>query len=675
MLKNKKIAVIVIIICACVLVESFFSAFPYFAFVAGRKGETFEFLKDSSEIVSSEDPDCFFSFDSTVLNSVSFTVRPIGGYEDEFYADVTVYASSENSPGSFGVFASRKTGVDAYSGEKKIYLDPGYKSAGILLRFSDIGDSFVISDVKINPEFIFNMNYLRLVLLIAAAMLVFCIKEYKQFFRKISFRNAAIITAALCAFGSVLFSGVCATTDGAEPVEYIKGMDVSRQNPYVQQFDAFEKGQLNIDVEPDPALLELKNPYDPEERSGVFFLWDRAYKDGKYYSYFGTAPICTVYYPFYFLTGKLPAESTVMAVFAFIVSVFLPLAVMLLSRLINSNISPWFASITAFGALGASMVFLLQRGFMPFYYIASLSAMAFGAMAVFWWIFAFSIKKRSAKTVSFALSGLSYAFCIHSRLNIAFSIGIVIAAAAIAYFVKSVKAKEIKASVINILAFCVPVGIGGILAMWYNYARFSNPFDFGTAYQMTVADTSTYKISLNGFFPMLYQYFIRPFEMTSEFPYLYLKTDNISDLGKYIYTDANIGIFAMPFMFALPAAFCIFRNRSVSKYGKSVLGAALASMLITAFADICLGGVIFRYTADISLIGVIASAGILFEIYNICIREGREETKGILIKASSVLCGANILVTMASMLTLNGNLAEYLPSVFEYLRSFVVFWK
>lgn len=675
MLKNKKIPVIAIIICACVLVESLLSAFPFFAFVAGRKGETFEFLKDSSEIISDEKTNCSFSFDSTDLNSVSFTVKPAGDSEDGFYTDVTVYVSSEDFPESFSAIVSKKIGVDSYSKPKKIYLSPEFKSSGIFLQFSNIENTFEISDVKINPGFVFNMNYLRLALLIAAAILIFCIKEYKQFFRKISFRNAAIITAALCAFGSVLFSGVCATTDGAEPVEYIKGMDVAGQNPYVQQFDAFEKGQLNIDVEPDPALLELKNPYDPEERSGVFFLWDRAYKDGKYYSYFGTAPIFTVYYPFYFLTGKLPAESTVTAVFAFIVSVFLPLAVMLLSRLINSKISPWFASITAFGALGASMVFLLQRGFMPFYYIASLSAMAFGAMAVFWWILAYTVKKKSAKIVSFALSGISYALCIHSRLNIAFSIGIVIAAAMIAYFVKSVKAKEIKASVINILAFCVPVGIGGILAMWYNYARFSNPFDFGTAYQMTVADTSTYKISLNGFFPMLYQYFLRPFEMTSAFPYLYLKTDNISDLGKYVYTDSNIGIFAMPFMLAFLAAFCIFKKRTVSKYGKSVLGAAIASMIITAFADICLGGVIFRYTADISVVGVLASAGILFELYSICIVENKEETKGILIKASSALCGANMLVTMASMLTLNGNLARYLPYIFEYLRSFVVFWK
>ena len=47
-------------------------------------------------------------------------------------------------------------------------------------------------------------------------------------------------------------------------------------NPYVQQFDAFQKGQLHIDVEPEQELLELANPYDPAQRQGIYYLWDRA---------------------------------------------------------------------------------------------------------------------------------------------------------------------------------------------------------------------------------------------------------------------------------------------------------------------------------------------------------------------------------------------------------------
>ena len=34
-------------------------------------------------------------------------------------------------------------------------------------------------------------------------------------------------------------------------------------------------------------LLELENPYDPDERAELSYPWDRVYFEGKYYSYFG----------------------------------------------------------------------------------------------------------------------------------------------------------------------------------------------------------------------------------------------------------------------------------------------------------------------------------------------------------------------------------------------------
>ncbi|MGN1095024.1 MAG: hypothetical protein ACI4QR_01405, partial [Eubacteriales bacterium] len=80
---------------------------------------------------------------------------------------------------------------------------------------------------------------------------------------------------------------------------------------YINQFDAFKKGQLYIDTEPESELLELENPYDPYERdkAKVYFLWDYALYEGKYYSYFGVAPIFTVYFPFYAVTHALPNNS------------------------------------------------------------------------------------------------------------------------------------------------------------------------------------------------------------------------------------------------------------------------------------------------------------------------------------------------------------------------------
>ena len=82
----------------------------------------------------------------------------------------------------------------------------------------------------------------------------------------------------------------------------LKG-SVDNYGCYPQMFDAFQKGQLNIDTDYDLSILEeLENPYDTAERReatdekyGV--IWDRAFYDGKLYSYFGIAPVIFLYYP------------------------------------------------------------------------------------------------------------------------------------------------------------------------------------------------------------------------------------------------------------------------------------------------------------------------------------------------------------------------------------------
>ena len=64
------------------------------------------------------------------------------------------------------------------------------------------------------------------------------------------------------------------------------------------------------------VVVDPENPYDraARDKAGVWYMWDRALYNGKYYSYFGIAPILTVYYPCQLLTGKLPGDGTVMQV-------------------------------------------------------------------------------------------------------------------------------------------------------------------------------------------------------------------------------------------------------------------------------------------------------------------------------------------------------------------------
>ena len=107
---------------------------------------------------------------------------------------------------------------------------------------------------------------------------------------------------------------------------------------YPQMFDAFKKGQLNIDTDFDLSVFEtLDNPYNPQQRfeatgetHGVY--WDRAYFDGKLFSYFGVAPIFIIYFPFYFLTGKIPSDALASAIITALAAIVL---ILLLLEIVN----------------------------------------------------------------------------------------------------------------------------------------------------------------------------------------------------------------------------------------------------------------------------------------------------------------------------------------------------
>ena len=140
--------------------------------------------------------------------------------------------------------------------------------------------------------------------------------------KKLPHRLLALLPMVAMLFTAPVFLKYFA--DARDDVEYPLKGSVANYNPYIQQFDAWEKGQLNIDFEVDSRILELENPYDYQARrlAGGYYLWDRAMYDGKYYSYFGIAPIVTVYYPYWLIKGALPGDSTVMAVFIFITALF-----------------------------------------------------------------------------------------------------------------------------------------------------------------------------------------------------------------------------------------------------------------------------------------------------------------------------------------------------------------
>ena len=148
--------------------------------------------------------------------------------------------------------------------------------------------------------------------------------------------------------------------------------EISDSDAYTQLLDAFLKGQLNIDVYVDPKLEQLEDIYDFSERTAnnIRFTWDRPYHDGKYFVYFGMAPMLMAHAPIYFLTGKIPsvALAGVWLASLAILSMLWGLRTMVLAMVARPNMLLYLGAQVA--AVGGALVWYLQIGmshyFMPY---------------------------------------------------------------------------------------------------------------------------------------------------------------------------------------------------------------------------------------------------------------------------------------------------------------------
>ena len=109
----------------------------------------------------------------------------------------------------------------------------------------------------------------------------------------------------------------------------------SFKNPSVNQIskelvDAFRAGQVSLLDTPSEELLSMENPYDWSARSalGVSAKWDHLLFEGKYYSYYGLAPVLILFLPYNLLTGLYFPTPEAVLLFGVIGIIFLTLAIL-----------------------------------------------------------------------------------------------------------------------------------------------------------------------------------------------------------------------------------------------------------------------------------------------------------------------------------------------------------
>ena len=367
----------------------------------------------------------------------------------------------------------------------------------------------------------------------------------------------------------------------------------SSNNIYYQQFDAYVKGQLNIDRAVDPKLLDLANPYDPAARRGITYLWDHAFYNGKYYSYYGHSPIYLVMFPIYWVSGHVPSNMFILQ-FGVLLSVFtfLLAGIALIKLFVNNPKTPLV--VLALGAmLFGSLLFTnntYEYGGMV-YRIPYAYANCFLFLTIYLFIKGYQNEKKRIIYMGFA--GLSLVFIVFSR-----PIQLIYLLLLVPLFVKLIidgwtNKKKI---LLDFLPAVIVVLIGAIIVCVMNYVRFGSILEFGEHYQLTVNDPATNKLSWAGIPPTFYHFYTEaPQQVADSYILSYRSGATSSDVHPYIVS--SVGLFFVPVSLFLLFIPLIIKKKEPLPFNIFV-GLTPFLVFFVSWFSYCFAGVCPRYLGD-----------------------------------------------------------------------------
>lgn len=396
--------------------------------------------------------------------------------------------------------------------------------------------------------------------------------------------------------------------------------------PYQKLAERLLAGEVSLQETPPQWLTEMENPYDDTlrtvlaEESGEDFLWDYAYYNGKYYVYFGILPCLIFYLPFYLLTGTHISN----AVPVVLCAVMLFAGFYFLFRVLADRIGriPYgiVLILNVFSYLGAQMPFFMNQ---PDAYAVPV---ALGEVLIVWglvfWCMAGKEMPSGAEEtkggrrmyVCLGAGSLCMALVAASRPNM-----LVYGILAIPLFwierskMETLWKKQRREVLRGGIIFVIPYLLVAAGVMYYNYVRFSNPFDFGFAYNLTVHDMTRTIWSFDKLLIGIWEYMLKLPDLSMKFPYLSIPGDGV-EYNAFGHTVVHMeyifgGLLACnPQTWLISVLFDVKKKETEER--KWILFARIAAVLgiCVMLLDAQMAGVVYRYMADFSPVLLLAAA-------------------------------------------------------------------
>lgn len=553
---------------------------------------------------------------------------------------------------------------------------------------TNIDETVTLTSITLNKPIKLHFSFVRFLFFFLGAVFIHLLASSEFFKRSYGENRRAITVIArifLIMLIAVSFWISYASRGGSYSI--LEDFNSTEGNQITQDIvDAFADGKVTMNIEMNDKLLALENPYDKSQREAEqigYYLWDHLLFEGEYYSYYGIAPVLTLFLPYHLMTGYyFPSVWAVWLFGAFGIYFLAKFYFCFINKFFRDT--PSSLVLMGFITLELSSGIFLCFNVPNFYEIAQSSGFLCTTAGAYYLMRSNVIGGGNIRNGSLALSGIWLSLAVLCRPTLA-----VYCVAALLFIYAGLKKKKsayteksgskVKYYTPYILCAILPFAVIGSIQMIYNYMRFGNPFDFGIQYSLTINDfTSTEyhtHLAAIGFF----NYLLAIPKFSNNFPFLthgdvYL----FNPQGYYfIATHSALGLLWKALPILAYGKFLKAYRTSESKNKKLYTLLILAVCIICPFviiASIWESGYGARYCVDFAWQIIIGALAIAFIIYNKCSKNTKVHLNKLMIAATVVCFVLNFAHTYTWMEPATDLGAVFQSDVLSFARIFE-FWK
>ncbi len=632
-------------------------------------------------------------FAFTDLNIPIDTLRIQIKFDDGSVASIAVDASDDSNAAYRTKVATTNIVAGAEDSEyMTLQLSGDVHDLRIRVAGEDEDSSLLLNSIELNVDIPFTVIPLRVLLLVLFSTFLYAIRHsqllaspYAE--KKWLCRCVGVALAIVCI---VLSTMICFSELGNSGI--VGQLQLQSGNQMTQELvDAFEVGQVSLLKDVPEELIELENPYDRSLRKsgGFTYAWDHVYYNGKYYSYYGIAPVILFFLPYHLLTGYYASSSLSVLFFACVGFVFLMLSYFQI-------VERWCGTVSI-GSVWSGLVVLLSAcgiwysvGRPKFYEIAIASGFMFLTIGVYL-LFKSGIGSKNSmiRLLPLIFSSLCFGLAVLSRPTLAvYAVCFVVwilyhckdgqnAYKKVGKKNKSILEKRPARMWRYLACSFLPIGSLAIVQMLYNYARFGSFLDFGISYSLTINDFTNAEYHSYFVLITLYNFLFAFPRITSTYPF-FSNTFDTMNVGGYYYVSDNAAVAGILFL-ALPivAYFC-YSHKAWQRLGNmpqrvraiSLVALPCAIMPLVIMVSIWESGYAVRYMADFAWELILGSLLLLFYLYkkssNTTKRHGME-----LFLGGSAVCA--VIVNAFYVIAFSLPQASY-PAIAHFFENLVKFW-